>query len=212
MAIDSATGVDAAVISLRSSLANMRQGFAQAATDAGVDALSNLFTDLASNSKSAGDAIKDFARGFAASMAQIASRALATYLVLQLLESIFPGAGKLVGATASVGVKHSGGMAGHGTRRNVSPLAFVGAPRFHNGSGVLGLKPGEIPAILQEGERVQSRQEVAASKSGGSSSGTRIINVIDPNLVADYMTTPSGERTILNVIERNAGAVRQKLA
>lgn len=199
---------------LRLALAEMDKSFARSASNAGVDALSNLFTDLASGSKSAGDAVRDFARSFVASMAQIAARALATYVVLQLLEAIFPGAGKLVAGSAGVGanVRHGGGMAGQGPRRSVSPLLFAGAPRFHNGTGVLGLKAGEIPAILQEGERVQSRQEVSAMRQGGSGGGTRIVNVIDPGLVQDYMTSASGERTILNVIERNAGSVRQKLA
>lgn len=217
--IDGMTGVNKAAFDLRASLANLQEGFAQSATGAGVDALTGFFTDLASGTKSAGDALKDFVRGFAASMAQIAARALATYLVLQLLEAIFPGAGKLVAASGGVGfggndatgfVQHRGGMAGTGPRRRVNPLVFAGAPRFHSGSGVLGLKPDEIPAILQTGERVQSRAEVAAAASGQG--GTRVVNVIDPNLVQDYLTTPAGERVVLNVIERNSGAIRAKLA
>jgi len=211
MAIDGATGIDAAVIQLRAALANLERDFAKTATGAGVDALTNLFTDLASGSKSAGDAIKDFVRSFAASMAQIAARALATYLVLQLLEAIFPGAGKLVAATGNVAanVKHSGGRVGQGTRRDVSPLLFAGAPRFHDGSGVLGLKPGEIPAILQEGERVQSRAEVQAGQQQGGGAGYRIVNVVDPTLVEGYLQSAAGERVILNTISRNPGQVRQ---
>jgi len=58
-------------------------------------------------------------------------------------------------------VHHAGGMVGNGPRRMVPAMAFAGAPRMHNG-GWAGLKPGEIPAILQRGERVLSRREVAA--------------------------------------------------
>jgi phage-related minor tail protein len=212
---EGATGLAGAMENLRTAYADLQKNFAGSAVNAGVDAINGLFTDLASGSKSSSEAIKDFARSFVASMAQVAARALATYIVLQALSAITGIPVQVLGAASSVGanVKHGGGMAGHGTRRNVSPLAFVGAPRFHSGSGVLGLKAGEIPAILQEGERVQSRQEVAASKQdGGTGGGTRIVNVIDPALVQDYMTSASGERTILNVIERNAGSVRQKLA
>ena len=36
---------------------------------------------------------------------------------------------------------------------------------------------------------------------------TRIINVLDPSVVGDYLATPSGERAILNVIRRNRGAL-----
>jgi hypothetical protein len=36
---------------------------------------------------------------------------------------------------------------------------------------------------------------------------TRIINVLDPSVVGDYLATPSGERAILNVIRRNRSAL-----
>lgn len=68
-------------------------------------------------------------------------------------------------------VSHNGGMVGAGgTHRQVPALAFVGAPRMHSG-GWAGLKPDEVPAILQRGERVLSRREVASGArdaSGGS--------------------------------------------
>lgn len=215
MAIDSATGVDAAVINLRASLQNMQEGFAQAATGAGVDALTGLFTDLASGTKTAGDALKDFVVGFVQSMAQIAARALATYMVLQLLNAVFPGAGNLVAASGSVaaGVKHTGGMVGSGMTRTVNPMLFAGAPRYHSG-GMVGLKPDERPAILQTGEEVLSRTDPRnqANSGGAGGSGTRIINVIDPSLVSDYMSSSAGEKTVLNILQRNSGAVRQVLA
>lgn len=199
---------------LAAALADMDKNLAKSAVGAGVDALTNFFTSLGDSSKSAGEKIKDFVRGFAASMAQIAARALATFLVLQLLDAVFPGAGKAAAASMSVGanVKHSGGKAGHGPRRQVSPWVFAGAPRLHDGSGVLGLKPDEIPTILQTGESVNSRADNARAAAGGGGGGTRIINVIDPNLVGDYLNSAAGERTVLNVLERNAGSVRQKLA
>ena len=211
---DGFTGIDAAIRDLRASLDNLDRSFAQAAVGAGVDAITGLFTDLAEGTKSSKDALKDFARSFVQSMAQIAARALATFAVLQLLELVFPGLGRTIAASGGVGagVLHSGGMAGTGPRRQVSPLLFAGAPRFHSG-GMVGLKPGEVPAILQTGEEVLSRGDPRnAANGGGQGAGTRIINVIDPALVGDYMTSAAGERTILNVLERNAGAVRQKLA
>ena len=36
---------------------------------------------------------------------------------------------------------------------------------------------------------------------------TRIINVLDPAVVGDYLATPAGERAIVNVIRRNRGAL-----
>ena len=46
-------------------------------------------------------------------------------------------------------------------------LAFAHAPRMHNG-GWAGLRPDEVPAILQRGERVLSRQEAAGYGRGQS--------------------------------------------
>lgn len=213
MAVESATGIDAAIISLRASLANMEKGFVQATTNAGVDALSSLFTDLASGSKSAKEALADFARGFIASMAQVAARALATFAVLSLLEAFFPGAGKTAGAAGAVAARtnHAGGMAGTGPIRMVDPLVFAGAPRYHSG-GMVGLKAGEVPAILQTGEEVLSRSDPRNAANGGANgggSGYRIVNVLDPALVSNYLESSAGEKTVLNVIQRNPSQVRQ---
>lgn len=208
LAIDGATGVEAALIQLRSSLAQMQQQFAQNAAGAGVDALTGLFTDLASGTKSAGEALKDFVRGFVSSMAQIAARALATFLVLQLLDAIYPGLGKAVGAgaAASANVKHGGGMVGSGQRRSVDPMLFFGAPRYHSG-GMVGLAPDERPAILQTGEEVLSRTDSRNQANGGG--GYRIVNVVDPSLAGDYLESAAGEKAVLNVIRRNPGTVKQ---
>jgi tape measure domain-containing protein len=199
---------------LTAALADMQANMEQMIASSAVDAFTNLFTDLASGTKSAGDALRDFVRGFVASMAQIAARALATFLVLKMLDAIYPGLGKATAAGMQAGVKHSGGIIGHGggTTRNVNPLMFAGAPRYHSG-GMVGLKPDERPAILQTGEEVLSRRDPrnAANGAGGSGAGTRIINVIDPSLVSDYMTSSAGEKTVLNILQRNAGAVRQVL-
>ena len=62
---------------------------------------------------------------------------------------------------------HSGGIAGmSGVTRPMPALAFAAAPRMHNG-GWVGLRPDEVPAILQRGERVLSRREAAKSIDGG---------------------------------------------
>lgn len=195
---------------LRATLADMQANIEKTVASAGVNALTNLFTDLATGSKTAGDALRDFVRGFITSMAQIAARALATYAVLQLLDAIYPGLGKTVAAAGSIGanVKHGGGMAGTGPIRRVNPLLFMGAPRYHAG-GMVGLKSDERPAILQTGEEVLSRGDRRNQANGGG--GVRVINVIDPSLVSDYMTSSAGEKAVLNVLQRNPGAVRQAL-
>lgn len=65
-------------------------------------------------------------------------------------------------------VLHAGGMVGApGPGRMVPALAFAGAPRMHSG-GWAGLRPDEVPAILQRGERVLSRREAAGFGAGGN--------------------------------------------
>lgn len=210
LGVEGATGMDAAVIQLRASLANMEQDFAKAATGSAVEGLSTFFLDLADSSKTAGDALRDFVRGFAQSMAQIAARALATFLVLQSLDVIYPGLGRTTAAMMGANVNHRGGMAGTGPVRMVDPMLFAAAPRYHSG-GMVGLKPDEVPAILQKGEEVLAKNDPRNAANGGGS-GTRIINVIDPSLVSDYLTSSSGEKAILNILQRNPGAVRQVIA
>jgi len=49
---------------------------------------------------------------------------------------------------------HTGGIAGSPAVAHAVPAsAFAGAPRYHSG-GLAGLKPNEVPAILQRGEEV----------------------------------------------------------
>ena len=52
-----------------------------------------------------------------------------------------------------------------GPGRIVPAMAFAGAPRMHSG-GWAGIKPDEVPAILQRGERVLSRREAAGYGQG----------------------------------------------
>lgn len=63
--------------------------------------------------------------------------------------------------SAFVWEHHTGGFAGFdGRRRLVHPAYFDDAPRYHS-----GLRPDEVPAILQRGEYVLSRADVAAINS-----------------------------------------------
>jgi hypothetical protein len=72
-------------------------------------------------------------------------------------KGVFGGSGGLsLGSITSVFGKlfHDGGTVGSGgPGRWVSPDTFAGAVRYHEG-GIAGLMPGEVPAILQQGETV----------------------------------------------------------
>ncbi|MDX9688999.1 MAG: phage tail tape measure C-terminal domain-containing protein [Alphaproteobacteria bacterium] len=61
---------------------------------------------------------------------------------------------------------HEGGVAGEAApSRQVPSFIFAGAPRYHGG-GIAGLKPDEVPAILQRGEEVVSRKDRQRRSTG----------------------------------------------
>src|SRR5690606_25261381 len=96
-------------------------------------------------------------------MADLAKLAARRFLLGPLASALSGALGGAGGIFANV--LHAGGVVGSpGPGRMVPALAFAGAPRLHAG-GWAGLKPDEVPAILQRGERVLSRRE-AANYSG----------------------------------------------
>lgn len=123
----------------------------------GVNALDRIVV----GGEKASDVFKDLAR-------QLASAALQSAFLGQgplasfggtsagggLLGGIF---GKLLGGGAAASIYHAGGIAGGGgMSRRVHPATFAGAERYHSG-GIAGLRAGEVPAILQKGERIIPR-------------------------------------------------------
>jgi lambda family phage tail tape measure protein len=100
------------------------------------------------------------------------------------LSGVFGGGifgGGAVAATnpmVNASIWHAGGMVAAGaSMRAVQVTAFADAPRLHAG-GWAGLKPDEVPAILQRGERVLNRRE-AAGYGRGARAGTGVTVNID---------------------------------
>jgi hypothetical protein len=83
------------------------------------------------------------------------------------------------------GLFHEGGLvtAGSGAgRMSVPAMAFEGAARLHGGG--MALRPDEVPAILQIGERVLSRREAAEfsrERSAGPAPLVVTFNVTTPD-------------------------------
>jgi hypothetical protein len=70
---------------------------------------------------------------------------------------------------------HEGGVVGLDGRAAVVPASvFRGAPRFHDGAF---LSPDEVPAILQRGERVLSRDEARTYGARGAMPVAPVVNV-----------------------------------
>ena len=138
--------------------------------------------------QSAEDAVGEFVKTGKLNFGDLVSSILADLAKLAIRKSVLgPVADMLSGALGGIGgifapVLHSGGMVGDSASGRMIPaLAFAGAPRMHSG-GWAGLRPDEVPAILQKGERVLSRRELAAqggSQAGGGQSIAVTINARD---------------------------------
>ena len=118
--------------------------------------------------------------------------------------------------TGGMGVSsfHGGGVVGAGgTMRMVSPLAFIGAPRFHSG-GIAGLKSDEVPTILQSGEGVLSRAQMKAVGGGGNVKVT-IENRGTPIAAQDAQVSFDPEGMVVKIITddaRRGGPISGSLA
>lgn len=121
--------------------------------------------------------------------------------------------GGLLGGFLIPGILHGGGVAGtdgYGHGRAVSPSVFAGARRYHSG-GVAGLKPGEVPAILQRGEIVLPR---GAGRGGGRSETVRVVLQDDSGRMADIadqrIQTAAGPIVEVSV-QRSLKATQQRM-
>jgi tape measure domain-containing protein len=162
--------------------------------------------------KALGDAFMQFAADFL--------REIAKMILKQAILNALKAFG-LNGLAAGVGLAHSGGIAGSQNRsRSVSPSVFANAMRYHSG-GVAGLKANEVPAILERGEEILTRDDPRHMFNGGGQSAapqapsvmnTKIINAFDASsFLSEALSGRVGEQAILNFVRANSGAVRGAL-
>ena len=81
---------------------------------------------------------------------------------------------------------------------------------FSRGIGLMGEAGPEAILPLRRGRDGRLGVEMNGAgerQPAAQEHSTRIINVLDPSVVGDYLATPSGERAILNVIRRNRSAL-----
>ena len=111
---------------------------------------------------------------FIADLARLAAQKFIFGPLAKMFEGFLGGLGGGGGGGLLAGILHEGGIAGSGGgRRTVDPSVFAGARRYHSG----GLAGDEVPAILQRGERVLSKQQTRAYERGGAP--TIVFNVKD---------------------------------
>ena len=163
----------------------------------------DAFESFLKGTKSAKNAFRAFAVDFLRQIAQM-------ILQKQILASI--GGGGIGGAIAGV-VAHTGGIAGKSPlpSRTVPDWVFAGARRLHTGT-FPGLKPNEVPAILEKGEGVFTEEQMAAmgGNQGGQDAGSfRFVFVDDQRDIGNWITSSTGEKTFIQLVERNKSSIRR---
>lgn len=157
-----------------------------------------------------GDIFRQFASDFLKQIAQMIIQAL----ILRAIQS--SGAGGFISGIVGGLTKHGGGVVGSGGfHRDVPTSSFAGAPRFHEG-GIAGLRPGEVPSILQRGEEVLTandpRHVANGGKSGGAPPSVKVVNVLDSgDIVQHGLSTTAGEKAFFNFIRQNKTQVKAEI-
>lgn len=179
----------------------------------GLSGAFNKFSEAVANGTPVFQAAKEAFLQFAADFLIQIAQMIIQQAIFNALQGTFGGSpfGSLIG------LGHTGGMVGSkrvgsgNQSRKVNPAMFAGAMRYHSG-GIVGLKPGEVPIIAQQGEAMLTEDDpfhpnnrAKNGVGGGSTSVTnRIINAIDaPSFLEAALSSPVGERILLNFMKAN---------
>lgn len=183
----------------------------------GLSSAFNKFSEAVANGedplKAAGQAFLQFASDFLIQIAQM--------IIQQAIFNALQGAFGGTNFGSLIGLGHTGGLVGSkrvgsgNQSRKVNPAMFAGAMRYHSG-GIVGLKPGEVPIIAQQGEAMLTEDDPFHPKNrskngvgGGTTTVTnRIVNAIDaPSFLEAALASPVGEKILLNFMKANQQAV-----
>lgn len=191
---------------------------ANAFTNGAVNAI-NQFAQAVGNGKNAFNALLDSFRQFAADfmiqIAQMIQKQIIFNLVSGILKGLTMDAGITNMFAANPGIFHDGGIAGQATKfTTVHPAVFANAARYHSG-GIAGLKPGEVPAVLMQGEEVLTRKDPRHMMNGGGGGrgDVKIVNAFDEgDVISKAMNTRAGEKAILNLVRSNPRAFKAAMS
>jgi len=192
------------------------------------NAFATMFEQIGSGAKSAKDAFADFARSVLASINRIASQKLAESLFGAMGGGGGSGGNGGLGAFISglfKGFATGGLVSGPGTSTSDSIPARLSAGEYvlraaavrRLGVDFLHALNGGLSVPRWQGVRLAFAEgglvppAAPATSGNGAGQAVRIVNVIDPSLAADYLTSPAGEKSILNILSRNGSAVREIL-
>jgi lambda family phage tail tape measure protein len=118
----------------------------------GMKATEDAIVDFVTSGGKSLQSLGDLANSIVADITRMAVQKSITGPLFNMLGSSMGGGGFLDSIFSSI--FHEGGeVGGSAPQRRVPAYVYASAPRYHTG-GVAGLKPGEIPAILERGEIV----------------------------------------------------------
>lgn len=184
--------------------------------EGGILNMFDAFANAVANGQNAVKALGQAFRQFAADFLMQIAKMIIQQAIFNMLQKMSGGIGGLL-----TKLFHTGGVAGTSSGsgvRNVSPAWFNNAARYHTG-GIAGLKPNEMPAILELGEEVLTkdnprhiRNAGGAQQQGASGKRPRIINMFDSaSFLAEALSNVVGEETILNYVRANPSAWKQAM-
>nr|DAN74039.1 MAG TPA: tail tape measure [Caudoviricetes sp.] len=170
---------------------------------------------------SLGQAMAQWAAEALRQMAKVIIQQLISLAIQKALQSYFGGGGNDVQMpdTSSfsqyASLFHTGGVVGRGRAggKKVNPLVFEGAVRYHSG-GIAGLAPNEVPAVLQKGEEVITKNDPRHRDNANSSSSNQqpltVINTFDPVEAMNLaLSSSNGRKVLIKAMGREQRAVRR---
>lgn len=189
--------------------------FAQMFADGVVNAFDQMAQAIA-NGEDAMKALGNAFRKMAADFLMQIAKMIIQQTILNALQG--SGGGGLFGGGGFMSMFrlfHQGGIVGSaGPSRLASPAWFQNALRYHSG-GIAGLKPGEVPAILQRGEEILNEDNPRHIANGGGSGAMpnmRIINAFDgASFLSEGLNSKPGEQAMFNFVKANAGSIKNLL-
>lgn len=150
--------------------------------------------------------LKSYFMSFAASVEQTISQMLAKMMIKFAMVQLF---GKV--ATAAILPSAKGNVFTNGVKAFATGGLIEQPTIFPMANGGIGLA-GEAgtEAILPLGRNSKGELGVKAQSSNNNIQ-LNIVNTVDPNLVGQYLASPSGENTILNVIQKHSYTIKRSL-
>lgn len=168
-----------------------------------------------------GQAMAQWAAEALRHMAKVIIQQLISLAIQKALQSYFGGGADVQMPDTSsfaqyAALFHTGGVVGRGKAggKRVNPLVFNGAVRYHSG-GIAGLAPNEVPAVLQKGEEVITKNDPRHRDNANSSSSSNqqqltVINTFDPVEAMNLaLASSSGRKVLIKAMGREQRAVKR---